>query len=346
VRPVPAPVAATNAFRWASLESADYRIYIANLRAFGCPADVIRDLIVADINKLYEPREAPLRPAVSATLVTGVAGRQARAADYERRQRLHEIQREKNALLQELLGIQLPLESLGGLRARDYAQFEAAFAALPPDQRERVRRIQEEYWLASDALADGRGPKVASPRLESVRLNQQRLTQLATVLPAGELENFEMRTSALGAHLRATLDEFKPSQAEFQQIFRVRREFDDAPGNATEERRRQLDERLRQTLGEQRFADYRKSQDETLRHLTQLTTRFGLPADAATRARTVARDFEEAGRQLEGGRVNPTEEWLRAFEMLKEERQRALVQVLGERAFQAWQRAGQSLGSW
>src|SRR6185436_17865409 len=46
----PAPVtvvtnilAATNDFRWAQLESEDYREYITRLRAIGCPEQTIRD---------------------------------------------------------------------------------------------------------------------------------------------------------------------------------------------------------------------------------------------------------------------------------------------------------------
>src|SRR6266404_5314233 len=36
---------APKAFDWLALESADYRQYIANLRAAGCPEQTIRDLI-------------------------------------------------------------------------------------------------------------------------------------------------------------------------------------------------------------------------------------------------------------------------------------------------------------
>src|SRR3989442_5976353 len=39
-------------FRWGQLESTDYRIYIGNLRAVGCPEETVRDIIVAEINKL------------------------------------------------------------------------------------------------------------------------------------------------------------------------------------------------------------------------------------------------------------------------------------------------------
>src|SRR5262245_10847191 len=55
--PQPEPVAAvvvtaatgTNSpFHWRTIESEDYRKYIANLRAIGCPEETIRDIIVAE----------------------------------------------------------------------------------------------------------------------------------------------------------------------------------------------------------------------------------------------------------------------------------------------------------
>jgi hypothetical protein len=43
-------------FDWQTLESADYRTYIANLRAIGCPEETLRDIIRADVKKLFDAR--------------------------------------------------------------------------------------------------------------------------------------------------------------------------------------------------------------------------------------------------------------------------------------------------
>ena len=49
-------VIATNDFRWSQLESEDYRAYIGRLRSIGCPEQTIRDIVIADIDKLLAPR--------------------------------------------------------------------------------------------------------------------------------------------------------------------------------------------------------------------------------------------------------------------------------------------------
>jgi hypothetical protein len=53
----PAPV-----FRWSQLESTNYRTYMANLRAIGCPEQTIRDIVVADVHTLYAMRRNRLAP--------------------------------------------------------------------------------------------------------------------------------------------------------------------------------------------------------------------------------------------------------------------------------------------
>src|SRR6185295_18356963 len=45
---------------WASIESTNYVNYINNLRAFACPEETIRDIIITDIAKVFGKRRADL----------------------------------------------------------------------------------------------------------------------------------------------------------------------------------------------------------------------------------------------------------------------------------------------
>ena len=54
--PLPAVSSSFPTFRWSQLESPDYRVYVANLRAVACPEQTIHDIIVADIGALYSAR--------------------------------------------------------------------------------------------------------------------------------------------------------------------------------------------------------------------------------------------------------------------------------------------------
>jgi len=47
-------------FHWSQLESSDYRLYIAKLRAIGCPPQTLRDIISADVDSLYARKRREL----------------------------------------------------------------------------------------------------------------------------------------------------------------------------------------------------------------------------------------------------------------------------------------------
>src|SRR2546425_12808899 len=70
--PVPQPKAAHNfppqlvvarqatTFDWRQVESPDYKEYILNLRAVGCPEKTIKEIITADVSDLFSARRAAI----------------------------------------------------------------------------------------------------------------------------------------------------------------------------------------------------------------------------------------------------------------------------------------------
>ena len=58
----PSPNVPSMTFDWQQVESNDYRDYIANLRTIGCPEETIRDIIKADVDKLYKSKAKELQP--------------------------------------------------------------------------------------------------------------------------------------------------------------------------------------------------------------------------------------------------------------------------------------------
>jgi hypothetical protein len=65
------PTAEMRPFHWSQIESGDYRIYVANLRAIGCPEQTIRDIIMADVDSLYADRRQPLEAKLAASTFAG-----------------------------------------------------------------------------------------------------------------------------------------------------------------------------------------------------------------------------------------------------------------------------------
>src|SRR5437868_1996328 len=49
------------AFNWTNIETTDYKQYVARLRSVGFPEELIRTIVIADVNKLFEERESALK---------------------------------------------------------------------------------------------------------------------------------------------------------------------------------------------------------------------------------------------------------------------------------------------
>jgi hypothetical protein len=355
-----ATTASIAAFHWSEVESADYKEYIARLRGVRCPEETIRDIIIADVNKLYAPREAPLKVAGD-TEASVSNDRSQRWAPFERRKQLREIQKEKNALLKELLGIDLPLDPLRMRGSRNYEMFEAAFKALPAEKRQLVQEIQENYWEASDALKDKYNNQRNGDYLTEYRqINVDRKAKLAQVLAPDEMEDYEMRTSNVGQNLQYALEGFNATEEEFKAIFRVRKAIDEpfvgnlpagstvdatGAGNAvvsdgrnSADREKEALEKIRETLGPERAREYELSQDGTYRNLQRLGERYGLAAETVMQSYELQKKYSEQMRALQNDRSLANEQRNAAMKELRDARRQQLTQTLGERAANAYQR--------
>ena len=97
-------VTAAPPFLWNQIESADYRQYVANLRAVGCPEQIIRDIVVADLNQAFAARFAAIWiPEVREYWQKSQGGQ----PNLQQEKQLLALDREKAELLRELLRVHL-----------------------------------------------------------------------------------------------------------------------------------------------------------------------------------------------------------------------------------------------
>src|SRR5688572_6199434 len=120
---------------WRMVESEDYRQYIANLRAIGCPEETIRDIIIADVNKLFASRVAALYPTPSDYKFWRVEDLEARKEQRDREQKRRALEREKQDLIKELLGV-------------DYETAIARWSGRPDDEAYRYGFLSAEKQQA------------------------------------------------------------------------------------------------------------------------------------------------------------------------------------------------------
>ncbi|MSU61687.1 MAG: hypothetical protein EXS31_04695 [Pedosphaera sp.] len=303
VKPAPSSV---SRFTWQQVESGDYKLYIANLRKVGCPEQTIRDIIVADVNKLYAPREEPLKAKKS---VPQMPGQTTPPADEtENRRKLREVQSEKRVVLKELLDIDVPVDLMASTASRDYTAHELALKLLPAEKRDAVQALQEDYWQQSDALKAKYENKKSPEFVEEHRkLNESHRQELAKVLTSQELENYDMRTSSTSSKLGQQLLTFSPTEEEFRKVFRLTRDSEEKPEKVTVQEntpearaaaakaqadaRAELDNQIKTALGDARFAEYQRSLDSSYQNLSRVGQRYGLSSDAIIKAYEMEKAF-------------------------------------------------------
>lgn len=361
--PSPAPA---KTFSWREVESADYKTYIANLREIGCPEQTIRDIILADVNRLYADRENPLKTAPKPA-ADGSAG-ETPDQKLERLRQLRALQQEKRWVVKELLGIDLPLDMLPSSGNRDYHAYEVALRYIPAEKREAVQMLQETYWQQTDALRAKYNQKSTPESAAEARALKDALRQeLAKILTPQELEDYDIRSSSMAKQMGEKLATyFRPSETEFRQIYRAQREYDEtiarlsvpgqpAPRPADPEELKawnaqraadrqavqqartaaqtQLNEQLKSGLGEERYTQYERSQERTYDLLARLGMRYNLPEETVLRAYELQKSFSPGPDMAAGGKAQPANQ----AEMQRQLNDQ-LTAILGEQAARGYRR--------
>jgi hypothetical protein len=284
-------------FSWRDVESPDYPVYIANLRAIGCPEQTIRDVIIADVNALYARRRATelVTPdqqwwrSEPDTNVLQVALEKVRSLDDERR-----------ALLSRLLGanweggdlVSLPRPSHPGIVLDG-----PVLGALPSDTKQTVQEISARSEARLQAYLDAqRQQGKPADEAELAKLRQQTRIELAGALSPAQLEEYLLRYSQSANNLRAEfgqLQYFNPTPDEFRAVFRATDDLDyqiqllaDSTDPEVVRTRQALQARLenalKTALGAKRYEEYQMLHDPLYREAVATADEAGTPEAART----------------------------------------------------------------
>ncbi len=350
---------------WVAIESADTRLFIANLRALGCPEGTIRDLVVSRVCREYRSRLLHLQAdaARSWDITKGRSQKEARESHHQQRR----LRDQMNDELEDLLGQPAGRLATAALGWPDAT--EPPYLSL--EKRRQVRDIERRFDEQTVEL-QLRGhlglDSEDSARLKE--LEQQREAEIAALLTPQELEERLYRTSAAARYVRQHLPQAR-SEAEFRDMVRLAAEFDLAnvpasvefrygiPGGETdgetadyERRKAAFDQRLKETLGEQRIAEQqaeeqawqaRERQIETERNEQEvremaesLAAEVGIPAAEVNRfmdrmineQATLSARLAELEKTLAG---TPEERQRQMQEAVEAELEQMAVEAMGEK---------------
>jgi hypothetical protein len=353
-------VLVTNQLQWAQLESEEYPTYIARLRSIGCPEQTIRDIIIADLDKMLAPE------------IQAASGRRQELKYWhpEEEEMLNDvnphelflkerqIDKRKRAIIRELIHADLARERMKASGQEDY--YERRLNFLPEERRTQVRETLEKYDEAEQKIRDQESEDdatIAATERGQVRvLRQAREAEIDGLLTAEEKQQYELWLSPTANEVRHALYGMNASEEEFLTIYQARKAFDeawgardpdalDAAGREQMERARaEMEDRILQGLGERRYAEYQRGQDDDFHLVSALVTRFRLPKEKAAEVygyKTVALAYRAQVRDDSNLSPQQKEE---ALKSISEETKNAVRGVLGVKAYNYYLRTGQ--GRW
>ena len=350
----------TNEFEWRQLESEDYRTYIERLRGIGCPEETIRDIIIADLEKLMSWRvreiegtsEPPQYWKPSRKHLTSVVEALEKSAQKQ------EVDFEKREIVRELLGIDLASQRALSSGEADF--YDQRLSFLDAEKRTRVRilmekanqeemLLREKSWLENDRLT-------LEERVALREIQNRKEAGIAALLSPEEQEQFNLWFSPAAYRVREAFLALEPNEADYLALYRIQREFDERWGsvepaalNHAEKAQYELEERemefkIQQHLGPERFERYQHAHDPDFRELQSTAVQFGLPPEATS----TVYDYRSALQQ-ERARVLDNSSLASAqkqaiLQALSEETEHAVVEALGPRAYKYYLRQG--AGQW
>jgi hypothetical protein len=345
VPPQPVVVYQSNAFNWSQLESTDYRQYIANLRAIGCPELTLRDIIMTDVMRLYAQRRGQYyqngRPFKF--WETDEKRKLKQTQIEEREKQLAQIDKELPAVLRELLGVNYERELNKYFVDTDEDNRRLAF--LSDDKRSRLLALRDQFEGEREFVTYDLQEGPLSPGdIEKLRkINEEQDAALSALLTPQEKEEYELSMSPTADHLRAALIGFNPTEDEFRDLFRRQQAIDAAyayedmsdptvrAAKAAEEQSMMGD--VKAQLSPDRAAALERARDPEYQNLSLLTERFDLPAETSQAILDMRQTAEDEKQQLLANKEIPPERLEAALKAIEAETERAARETLGDKAY-------------
>lgn len=354
------PVIITNEvkfnFDWQQVESPDYKDYIIRLRGIGCPEATIRDIIISDIDKLYEPKFAALRdiPAYQPQEFwrESYYGNRNRKPDPVKQAQTKALAEERSALIKDLLGVDET-----DLRKELYAYDDGSkekLAFLSPEKQEQVKELEKKYNKQRSEIYSKAGGMIdQDTQKELASLQKKMLTEMKGFMTPEEAFEYDIRTSDTARNMKYEFRSFEPTEEEFRAIFASKRAQEDMRASSmsgekmTPEQYKELsaankkaDEDLKAAIGVERYDEMQRSKDYSYQQLANAAPFLGYDKAAAVRVYNMKAEAEKAANDVRRNTSLSNEERTKALQDIRTATEKAVQQEIGERGLNYYKRQG------
>ncbi|CAM2934620.1 hypothetical protein [Rariglobus hedericola] len=271
------------------------------LRAAGFSEDMVRSIVQMRIWKTYEARFKALNPQQNPD-PNKPWWKEDRSQQNRWNGGMTKAQRDESRRLQR--EVRDETERLLGPDVNQNRWQDQRLSFLAPEKRQSLQDIQQDYQeLMSEVQQDMQGFRLASD-VEKLRfLQEEQKRDIEALMTPEERQDYDLRMSNTAQQLRWKMTQYDATEAEYLAIFPLQKAFDEKYNprnndpygyseqpprdqNYWKERQaaeKQLQEQIKSMLGEQRYADSLRNQENDYQQLEAATRRLELPADTPTR---------------------------------------------------------------
>jgi hypothetical protein len=279
------------------------------LRASGLSEELVRSIVQMRIWKKYEARFKALNPLPTETNQAwwkdgpNQIGNRTKDQRDEARRLQREVKEESERLL--------------GADPNQNRWQSQQFSFLAPDKRQALLDIQQDYQdLINEVHQDTQGFRLASDGEKLRYLQAEQKRDIESLLSPEERQAYELRHSSTAQQLRGKMTALNATEQEYLAIFPLQKAFDDQfnPQNndpfavaaerdqaywkARQAAEAQLQAQIKAVVGEARYAESIRKQDNDWRQLEAATRRLTLPADTPARLYTLRDTTASAAQQI------------------------------------------------
>lgn len=335
---------------WRMIEASDYKEYIARLRGIGCPEETIRDIIIADVNKLYARKwRSLLIPASGLKYWESWDRYEERSNPHLAKQR-QALEMEKRVVIRELLGVDVDQERRKlELHWTWLDREDHLMDFLPADKRSKVAALRASSREQVRAITERAGGKLnTEDRAQIARIRSEEAAEMHKAMSKEEYDQYVLRVSATANTVRSSLIGFDPSEKEYQAIFWAQTSFNNTTRNPTGnpqdadhlkkrgEAAKAMDDQVHAALGDDRYAEYVKTKDSTYRDLFRFAQQMDLAKEVAGKAYGVRRLAESRALKVVSDLNLAPEQRAAALQAIQTETQNAFRQLMGPETYQSY----------
>jgi len=355
------------AFSWAQLASADFKVYRDRLRAIGCPEETVRDIILAEINEKFRPRRAEIVASVQGRYWEVAA--KGRDAFDQWEDPLKKLNEEQQALITEVLGDEP--EDPTAVRERQTRSWKDQYAWLPPEKQSQLVELELQNQERSQAIWAEIGKRpggeaTAEERQKLKTLKDELVAARERLLTPDELLEYRLRNSSVSGWA-LNLPGFEATETEWRAVGRLKLEYDEAlrqlapegdenfrrrygmagagttaadTAEATDVRRRleaELNAAVNSALGPERSAEYELAGNSDYQQTRQIIERYQLPEALAQQAYEIQRAAAAGAEATRTAANLSAEARASALAAIRQETERALAATLGLKVFNTYQ---------